>query len=80
MSTSLRDVVFDAPIQRAFSLLSEIMPYAYHDNRQGFWTMGENPYFRGKKAVFLTSASFTLLKFDIREFVVRFLTNESEGR
>jgi len=27
MSTSLRDVVFDAPIQRAFSLLSEIMPY-----------------------------------------------------
>jgi len=42
--------------------------------------MGENPYFRGKKAVFLTSASFTLLKFDIREFVVRFLTNESEGR
>ena len=42
--------------------------------------MGENPYFRAKKSVFLTSVSFKSLKFDISEFVVRFLTNESEGR
>jgi len=81
MSTSLRDVVFDAPIQRAFSLLSEIMPYMpIMTIGRVFGQWVKTRIFVARRLDFSAAPSSYRSNLAEGEFVVRFLTNESEGR